>query len=172
MRSIGVRFSSVLLVAFSLGVPPVAAQTAPRDSTPTIAVTGDIPQPLTLTTNALAAMPRATVTTTSNGIATVYEGVWLNVVLKAAGVAQGGALRGNTLASYVVASSSDGYRVLFSLGELDPELTAGQFLLADRANGQALFGENGAFRLVVPMDKRGARSIRMLSGLHIVQLGK
>jgi hypothetical protein len=117
-------------------------------------------------------MPRATVTTTNNGISTTYEGVWLSDVLKKAGVPFGAGMRGPALSEYVLASASDGYQVVFSLGEVDPGMTDGQFLLADKANGKALFGENGAFRLVVPKDKRGARSIRMLKELSVVQLKK
>jgi hypothetical protein len=81
-------------------------------------------------------------------------------------------LRGAALATYVVASASDGYQVVFSLGELDPDMTDGQVLLADKANDKPLFGENGAFRLVIPKDKRGARSVRLLSKLEVVQVKK
>jgi hypothetical protein len=62
--------------------------------------------------------------------------------------------------------------VVFSLGELDPEMTDGKFILADAADGKPLFGENGSFRLVIPTDKRGARSIRMLKQLEVVRLRK
>ncbi len=137
-----------------------------------VAVTGAVTTPLTLTAADLATMPRATVTTNNNGIETVYEGVWISDVLKKAGVAMGSALRGPALSAYVVASASDGYQVVFSVGELDPEMTDGQYLLADKANGKAMFGETGSFRLVVPKDKRGARSIRMLTTLNVVQLRK
>ena len=41
-----------------------------------------------------------------------------------------------------------------------------------KANGQPLYGENGSFRLIIPNDKRGARSIRMLTSLAVVQLRK
>lgn len=51
-------------------------------------------------------------------------------------------------------------------------MTDGQYLLADKANGKPLFGENGSFRLVVPKDRRGARSVRMLTTLTVVQLRK
>jgi hypothetical protein len=81
-------------------------------------------------------------------------------------------MRGGTLTGYVVATAGDGYRVVFSLGELDDGITDGQYLLADAADGKPLFGENGAFRLVVPKDKRGARSVRALTGLHVVLLPK
>src|SRR5579863_3794670 len=83
-----------------------------------VQVTGEVKEPLTLSAADLAKMPRATVRTTSNGMETVYEGVWLHEVLKKAGVPQGGELRGKALASYVLAEAQDGYEVVFSLGEL------------------------------------------------------
>jgi DMSO/TMAO reductase YedYZ molybdopterin-dependent catalytic subunit len=141
-------------------------------SSASISVTGDVKQALSLTASDLATMPRATSSTNNNGIVTVYEGVWLSEVLKKAGVPLGAGMRGSALAGYVLASASDGYQVLFSLGEIDPEMTDNQFLLADKADGKPLFGANGAFRLVVPKDKRGARSVRLLTKLEVVQLRK
>ncbi len=137
-----------------------------------VQVTGAVKQPLTLSADDLAKMPRASVHTTSNGMETVYQGVWLHEVLKKAGVPQGGELRGKALAGYLLAEAQDGYQVLFSLGELDPALIDNEILLADTANGKALFGAQGRFRLVVPKDKAGARSVRMLTKLEIVQLRK
>ena len=137
-----------------------------------IQVAGAVKQPLTLTADDLAKMSRSTIKTTSNGMETVYEGVWLHEVLKRAGVPQGQGLRGKALASYVLAEAQDGYQVVFSLGELDPAFIDNEILLADTANGKALFGAQGRFRLVVPKDKPGARSIRMLTKLEVVQLRK
>jgi hypothetical protein len=51
-------------------------------------------------------------------------------------------------------------------------MTHAQILVADKVNDKPLFGDNGAFRLVVPHDKRGARSVRMLTKIEIVQLRK
>ena len=147
-----------------------AASVAFGQQAPSITVTGAVKQPLTLTASDLASMPRAKAATDNNGIQTTYEGVWLSDVLKKAGVPLGPGLRGAALAGYILASASDGYQVLFSIGELDPDMTSGQYLLADTANGKALFGENGAFRLVIPTDKRGARSVRLLSRIEVVQL--
>jgi hypothetical protein len=45
-------------------------------------------------------------------------------------------------------------------------------LVADKANGKPLFGENGAFRIVIPRDKPGARSVRMLTKIELVQVRK
>ena len=76
------------------------------------------------------------------------------------------------LTTYVLAEASDGYQVVFSLGELDPAVLDNQILLADTANGKPLFGDDGAFRIVAARDKHGARSVRMLTKLEIVQLRK
>lgn len=114
------------------GGSAIAAQQTP----PSVTVTGAVTEPLTLTSAELAAMPRATVTTTSDGIATTYEGVWLADVLKKAGAPLGAGTHGAALSTYVLASASDGYQVVFSLAELDPNMSHGQFLLADKANGK------------------------------------
>ena len=149
-----------------------AALLAGQDTQPTVQVTGAVKQALTLTADDLAKMPRATVRTMSNGMETVYEGVWLHEVLKKAGVPLGGELRGKALAGYVLAEAQDGYQVVFSLGELDPAFIDNEILLADTANGKPLFGAQGRFRLVVPKDMVGARSVRMLTKLDVVQLRK
>lgn len=137
-----------------------------------VQVTGAVKQPLTLNPDELAKMPRASVKTTSDGIETTYEGVWVHEVLKRAGAPQGPSLRGKALAGYVLAQAQDGYQVVFSLAELDPAFIDNQILLADTANGKPLFGAQGRFRLVVPKDKPGARSVRMLTTLEVVQLRK
>ena len=157
-----------LLILGILGSVLLAAQ----ESQPSIQVTGAVKQPLTLTAGDLAKMPRSTVRMTNNGMETVYEGVWLHEVLKKAGVPQGSELRGKALAGYVLAEAQDGYQVVFSLGELDPAFIDNEILLADTANGKPLLGAQGRFRLVVPKDKPGARSVRMLTKLDVVQLRK
>jgi DMSO/TMAO reductase YedYZ molybdopterin-dependent catalytic subunit len=140
--------------------------------TSVVQVTGDVKQALTLSADDLAKMPRATARTTNNGIETVYEGVWLHDVLKKAGVPEGSELRGKALTTYVLVSAQDGYQVVFSLGELDPAFVDSEILLADTANGKPLFGAQGRFRLVAAKDKPGARSVRMLSKIEVVQLRK
>ena len=157
----------------SLGLAILAASLLPaQDAQPSVQVTGSVKQALTLTADDLAKMPRASVRTTNNGMETVYEGVWLHEVLKKAGIPQGGELRGKALSSYVIAEAQDGYQVVFSLGELDPAFIDNEILLADTANGKPFFGAQGRFRLVVPKDKPGARSVRMLTKLEVVQLRK
>jgi hypothetical protein len=143
-----------------------------QESQPTVQVTGAVKQGLALSADDLAKMPRASVKTTGGGMETVYDGVWLHEVLKKAGVPQGSELRGKALSSYVIAEAQDGYQVVFSLGELDPSFIDNEILVADTANGKALFGAQGRFRLVVPKDKPEARSVRMLTKIEVVQVRK
>jgi hypothetical protein len=150
----------------------VALTALGRQTTPSIEITGSIAKPFALTAADLAQMPRATATTTNGGVETKYEGVWMHEILKKAGLSLGEALRGKALTTYVLAEAQDGYQVIFSIGELDSAMTSAQILVADKANDKPLFGDNGAFRLVAPNDKRGARSVRMLMKLEIVQLRK
>jgi DMSO/TMAO reductase YedYZ molybdopterin-dependent catalytic subunit len=149
----------------------VASISVAQDA-PALQVTGAVRQPLTLTPSDLAKMPRASVKTSSNGLETVYEGVWLHEILKRAGVPLGSELRGKALASYILAEAKDGYQVVFSIAEVDPGFVDSQILLADTADGKPLIGSQGPFRLVVPKDKPGARSIRMLTKLEVVQVRK
>jgi hypothetical protein len=162
-KSIVIFFSLLLCVVFTL---------QGQQATPSISVTGSVTTPLSLTGEMLGQMPRATATISAGGIDTEYEGVWLRDILKKAGVPQGEALRGKILTTYILAEAQDGYQVVFSLGELDPVLGDMPILVADKANGKALFGENGAFRIVSFRDKRGARSVRMLTKIEVVQVRK
>jgi hypothetical protein len=45
-------------------------------------------------------------------------------------------------------------------------------IVADKRDGKALFEYQGPLRLVIPADKAGARSVRMLEKLEVVQLRK
>ncbi len=157
----------VLLTVLTVGILAMA-QGAPS----TVQVTGAVKQPLTLTTEDLAKMPRASVKTSNNGLETVYEGVWLYEVLKRAGVPLDGELRGKALTNYLLVEAKDGYQVVFSVAEVDPAFTDSEMLLADKADGKPLVGSQGPFRLVVAKDKPGARSVRMLTKIEVVQVRK
>ena len=143
-----------------------------QDAAVFVEVTGAVKQPLKLGIDDLAKMPRASAKTTSNGVQTDYQGVWLHEVLKRAGAPQGEELRGKALAGYVLAQAQDGYQVVFSLGELDPAFVDHGILLADTANDKTLSSAQDRFRLVVPKDTRASRSVRMLTRLEVVQLRK
>jgi hypothetical protein len=66
--------------------------------------------------------------------------------------------------------AADGYRVLFALPELDPAFTDRVIILADRADGDPLDNKEGPFRVVIPGEKRMARSARQVTTLKVVQI--
>jgi hypothetical protein len=98
---------TVLRLMFLLLILSSALAAVARQASPSISVSGDVKQPLTLTAVDLAAMPRAKAVTDNNGVQTMYKGVWLSDVLKKAGVPLGPGLGGAALAGYVLASASE-----------------------------------------------------------------
>jgi len=138
-----------------------------------LALTGDVPSPLTLKTEDLAEMPRETVSVDDqDGTKVQYEGVSLRELMKRAGFPVDNHLRGKGLATYIVAKAKDGYEVVFAIGEFAPDFGNEQILVADKRDGKPLFEYQGPFRLVCPNDKAGARSVRMLESLEVVRLKK
>lgn len=159
--------------ALLLALASLALAQAPAKTFAGLAITGDLAAPLTLTLDDLAKMPRQTVRIPNpDGSMAVYEGVALVDVLKKAGVPLGGELRGKALSNYVLAKASDGYQVIFTPGEIDPSFGNQIILIADHRDGAPLSGNQGSLRLVVPNDKEGARSVRMLETLEFVRLRK
>ena len=103
------------------------------------------------------------------GKESVWEGAALHDVLKAAGVKFGEAIRGKTLANYLLVEAAEGYRVVFALPEVDPSFTDLKFLLADRRDGEPLEESEGKLRIVVPHEKRHARWVHRVVSLSIHQ---
>jgi hypothetical protein len=58
-----------------LGLLLSAGMLGAQEPATSVQVTGEVKQPLTLSADDLARMPRASITTTSNGMQTKYEGV-------------------------------------------------------------------------------------------------
>jgi DMSO/TMAO reductase YedYZ molybdopterin-dependent catalytic subunit len=135
-----------------------------------IQISGDVPHPVTLSVADIQAMPRHTVRASEHGQPeSAYEGVALSDVLARAGVTFGPALHGPALATYVMCSAADGYRVVFTLAELDSAFSDRPVFLVDRKDGQSLDAHTGPFRIVVPGDARPARWIRQLTEIEVVR---
>ena len=113
-------------------------------------------------------LPTREVTIGFHGETQVCTGPLLADVLARLGAPARGNLRGEALTRAVLVEASDGYRVAFTLGELDPLLGAAPVVLADRCNGKLLSGEDGPFRLAIEGDQRGARSVRQVVSLTLV----
>jgi DMSO/TMAO reductase YedYZ molybdopterin-dependent catalytic subunit len=113
-------------------------------------------------------LPRSSVKVTLEGGTKVeYGGFELAEVLKLVGVRLGADLRGPALARYALVEAADGYHVVFSLPELDRELSNRTVLLADRRDGEALDAKEGPLRIVIPDEKRHARWVRQVTAIHV-----
>lgn len=123
-----------------------------------------------LTLAELGKMPRAKARVRGrDGKERTYEGVRLAEILKRAGQPLGEQLRGGAqLTRYIVASAHDGYRVLFSIPEIDPAFSDDCAFVADTVEGQALSGQEGPLRIIVPGEKREARWIRMVERIEVM----
>jgi DMSO/TMAO reductase YedYZ molybdopterin-dependent catalytic subunit len=96
-----------------------------------------------------------------------YEGVQVSHLLKLVGVKLGDDLRRPVLARYALVEAADGYREVFSLTELDEEVTERVVLLADRRDGQALDAKEGPLRFVIPDEKRHVRWVRQVTAINV-----
>ena len=154
---------------FCLAAIATAQGEKPKTTGPTsIKVMGEVTQPLTLTAADIAAMPRTTVSATDKqGVSHSYTGVALSDIFKRAGVTTGAQLRGKNMTKYVLVSCADGYKVVFSLAELDSAFTDRVVILADQMEGKALSPANGPFRIIVPGDKRPARDCFQVASIAI-----
>lgn len=162
---------AVLLIAATLG--SIAFGQAPALSVD-LTLTGDVQKPLSLSLEDLRHLTRTTVKATNEHQGNkeeVYQGVLLSNLLKQAGMPQGTQLRGTAMARYVVAEGSDGYRVTFSIAELDSSFQDSDVIVADTLNGMPLGEKLGPLRLVVPHDKRPGRWVRTLRSIKVVNVG-
>jgi DMSO/TMAO reductase YedYZ molybdopterin-dependent catalytic subunit len=147
-----------------------ASQGAP--SGPVLKISGAVSTPLTLTADDLKKMPRKklSVVNPHENKTEAYEGVSVEELLKRAGVPQGENLRGASLATYVLFEAEDGYRVVFSIAELDSGIIDSDVLVADTMDGVPLPAKQGPFRLIAPHEKRPARWVRMLKSITVVRV--
>ncbi len=119
----------------------------------------------------LAALPHKTVTvfnvhSKSNE---TYAGVVLSDLLDRVGVARGEKVKGKLFMTGVIAEGTDGYRVLYSLAEVDPAIHTGDVLVADALNGHKL-EKDGAFKLISTEERRPARWVRNLDAISVVEI--
>lgn len=101
---------------------------------------------------------------------TKYSGTKLRALLDQVGVPGGEKLRGDALQQVVVVTARDGYSVPFTVTELDPTFGDLNVLLVYRKDGKQLPHYQGPFRLLVPSDKAGARSVRMVQTIRVATI--
>ena len=93
-----------------------------------------------------------------------YSGVPLREILKAAEV-------GQEMDAVILVSAPDGYRSLFSYGEIFLAPLGERIVVADRLNDQPL-EEEGRFLLLPPDDLAADRDVKALDRIEVVSLAK
>jgi Oxidoreductase molybdopterin binding domain len=161
--------SMFAVMLFALLLDVASAQTIPAGS---LAIGGDVATPVTISAVALKQLPHTRIVVKEGAREITYEGVLVSELMKSAGAPIGQELAGRAIASYVLASASDGYQVVLAIAEVDPRLTDARIIVADTMDGQPLNDSLGPLRLIAPDDKHPSRSVRMLQRLDLVRLRK
>ena len=125
---------------------------------------------VTLTAAQIATAPRTTVNVTDHDKPATYQGVALAALLAAAGMPLTDKMKGPQLIEALLFEASDGYKVVFALAEIDPAFATREIILADTRDGKLLDTKVGPFRVIALGDKRGARWIRQVATMKIVEV--
>jgi Oxidoreductase molybdopterin binding domain len=115
----------------------------------------------------LAALPHTTVTVyNEHAKATqTYSGVPLIDLLTKLGVPD--KPRGKQFKLYLVAVGSDGYEVVYSLGEVAPDVHDAMVMVADSQDGKPI-ADDGPLKMVATGEKRPARWVRNLVAVRVL----
>ena len=153
-----IKYYGLIIVAF-LATNTLQAQ---------VKVQGDVKHELEITPASFAKMKKVTASTNDHdGKAHTYSGVAISEILDSAGVTTGAQLRGKNLAKYMLVKCADGYEVVFSLAELDNNFTDRVVILSDSMDGKPLPEGKGPYKLIVPGEKKPARSCFQVTGIII-----
>ena len=158
-------FGLILLINLTISTT-LCAQT---NMEPFITVEGEVRTPLKLSMEDLSKMEQTEVTAKDRDNKDhTFKGVRLAAILNLAGVTMGKELRGENLTKYILLKAADGYEVIFSLPEVDPEFMGQTVILAYLVDGNPLKKGEGPFRIIAPNDKKHARWIRQLRSINIL----
>jgi hypothetical protein len=115
----------------------------------------------------LAALPHTTLTVYNAHAKAnqTYTGVPLIELLTPLGVPA--KPHGNDLRLYLVAEGADGYKVVYSVAEANPDLHEGTVIVADSMDGKVL-ADSGPLQLVATGEKRPARWVRNLVSVRVL----
>jgi hypothetical protein len=116
---------------------------------------------------ALAALPHKTETAYNGHVKAcqAYSGVLLIDLLTRLGVAE--KPHGKDLRLYLVAEGADGYKAVYAVAEVNPDVNEATVLVADAMDGKSL-DENGPLQLVATGEKRPARWVRNLVSIRVL----
>ncbi|MBS0556685.1 MAG: hypothetical protein JSR27_04645 [Proteobacteria bacterium] len=164
MKSITKAIVTILVLAQY--APAVHADAA---ATASIEVAGENGSPRHFDAAALARLPQHTVRAQAHGQTVTCTGANVIDLLAAVGAPHGAAVRGKALALYARVRAADGYRAVFALADLDPDMRGAVPIVTASCDGKPLDAKIGPFRLVVPDDKRPARWVRQVTAIDLLR---
>jgi len=174
-RNLVLMFGALLMAVFAWS-PAAAFQATPSADTESgsITLSGAILAPATLTVADLQQYPveELEVTYTSGGESEdhTFTGTSLLGVIEDIGLDVPEDAKNPWLATYVVVTANDGYQVVVSGGELDPAFGNQPVYLAWEQDGEALTGDDGPVRLVVPGDTKGGRYVHGIVSIEVFRV--
>jgi DMSO/TMAO reductase YedYZ molybdopterin-dependent catalytic subunit len=151
------------------GRPSSAPTSTPSiQSSSKLTITGTVKSVLTLDIDALKTHKAQSLSvkfTEESGATHTYKGPLVLDLLKEAG-GEGNAGRDLPI-RYVVATGANGQKTVLSWGEIDPIFVGTKAIVAYEQDGADMKGEQSPGRLVLPLDKSGARSMYGLTQLEV-----
>ena len=163
------------LVSLQVATFPEPGPTGPGGISPEATMSGAVADPMIVTPTTLAALNQSTTETAtylagSTSTTDTYTGVSLWTLIQDAGLLTDPAIKNDLLGFVVVATGSDGYRAVISLGEIDPQFGNQPDLVAyaDTSGQLGPGGSDGALRLIVPGDHAGGRYVSNLVSLQVI----
>jgi hypothetical protein len=179
------RGPAVALLSLILGTAGARAQSQPQQTQPPEMPAGQMGEmhkpappagPLKITFGdqsaewtpaTLAALPHTTITLHNEHTKAdeTYAGVPLIDLLTKLGVPD--KPRGKQFRIYLVAVGSDGYEVVYSLGEVAPDVHDATVLVADSEDGKPIAAD-GPLKMVATGEKRPARWVRNLVAVRVL----
>src|SRR5215471_1703806 len=142
-------------------------------TTTQFSLSGAVQNPGIFSLSSLEALPATTETVTylagGTPVTATFTGVSLWTLLTDAGIITDPTVKNDILNYYVLATGSDGYEAIFSLGELDPMFggTGAPDLIAYLQDGAPL-GADGFARVVISGDNFGGRYVSNLVSLQVI----
>lgn len=165
LRLAGAALLAVVVLTIS---PNVFSDDADSDEPPAppagFTVTNRWEPPRTFTPEEIEKMPHVELRAGDR----VYRGVPLHEFLHATGVVWEGKCS-PLLTCYLVAEAADGYRVLFSVPEIDPNQCHTLVLLADQRDGRPLAESDGPYEIVEEDAKQHGRWVRHATAVTLVR---
>jgi hypothetical protein len=159
--------TSVMLMPLVLSAAEKPASDKPtsNDKTPILTVANRSDTPVVFSAAEIEKLPHVELRTSKDR---VYTGVPVYEFLRRTGVIWEGHCS-PLLTCYVLVEGADGYRVLFSIPEIDPEQCHKMVILADCCNGKPLGAAEGSFETIEEDAKQKGRWVRHAAKISLVQ---